>query len=265
MTNSDVPSNTDFPSNKSINSVSPQNNPAAEHKEPPSRPTTPNVPPAEERNNHGEHCRPDQTPWWKYAIELGGVLVVVAYTLVANRQLGVMNGQLAQMMTQTEVAIAQVAPVLTLNNSVNAYHYVSNGSPMIRFEVAFRNDGKNLAYAAIVAYRAQLRAEAPTDAMYVFRENEFVHLAPDVLPIFSGHDGDLVYISPPPTLTYAAEEVKNRRLYIWGRVGCRFSLDRIKVDPRKFCAYVGANDIVNAPFGETGKGIGYVGPYHQCD
>jgi hypothetical protein len=57
----------------------------------------PLVPPATEALNDHCYCRPDQTPWAKYLLELTALLVVVAYTIAAYRQLGVMGGQLTEM------------------------------------------------------------------------------------------------------------------------------------------------------------------------
>ncbi len=36
------------------------------------------------------HCRPDQTPWAKYLLELVAVVIGLGYTIAAYRQLGVM-------------------------------------------------------------------------------------------------------------------------------------------------------------------------------
>src|SRR5258707_246331 len=36
-----------------------------------------------------EHCRPDQTPWAKYLLEIAAVAVGVAYTIAAYNQLGI--------------------------------------------------------------------------------------------------------------------------------------------------------------------------------
>jgi hypothetical protein len=60
-----------------------------------------NIPPPPKRQNNTEHCRPDQTPWWKTAIELAAVLTAIWYAIVATRQLGIMSDQLTEMQRQT--------------------------------------------------------------------------------------------------------------------------------------------------------------------
>lgn len=55
------------------------------------------IPPTPERERKSEHCRPDQTPWWKHIMELAAILVGVAVAIIYYKQLDTMQKQLAEM------------------------------------------------------------------------------------------------------------------------------------------------------------------------
>jgi len=58
--------------------------------------------------SHREHCRPDQTPWWKYAMELAAILVGASVAIIYWRQLNTMNGQLGEMAKQSSTLHRQL-------------------------------------------------------------------------------------------------------------------------------------------------------------
>ncbi len=80
-----------------VKGVTPQENSGKENQKPPVGPTGPSIPPARPRKNDTEHCRPDQTPWWKHLMELAAILVGVAVAIIYYHQLVAMQGQLNQM------------------------------------------------------------------------------------------------------------------------------------------------------------------------
>jgi hypothetical protein len=89
------------PNQPSIDSVSPQDQANREGEEPPKTPPPDtDAAPTNGRHNERKTCRPDQVPWWKYLIELAGVLTVVAYTIIANRQVVISAQQLAEIIKQ---------------------------------------------------------------------------------------------------------------------------------------------------------------------
>jgi hypothetical protein len=95
---SKVPLAQQFPMQPSIDNARPEDETTGKGDKPPELPPPgTNLEPAQEGRGYRKACRPDQVPWWKYLIEVAGVLAVVAYTMVANRQLGVLGGQLTQM------------------------------------------------------------------------------------------------------------------------------------------------------------------------
>jgi len=63
-----------------INGTAPQGDPAQQNREPSTTVPGLGFPPPNARRDESNHCRPDQTPWWKWCIEIGAVFV--GYTLL---------------------------------------------------------------------------------------------------------------------------------------------------------------------------------------
>ena len=82
------------------NTVSPEAATDTETDErPPDTPSGSQIPPAPPPKCNAEHCRPDQTPWWKYMMELAAILVGIAVASIYYRQLDTM--QKANELTKT--------------------------------------------------------------------------------------------------------------------------------------------------------------------
>jgi len=83
------------PIQPTINTVQPEAQPAEETNAGLGQPqTAPNIQPSPKRKPHGQRCRPDQTPWWKYAMELAAILVGGIVAVIYWRQLDTMQRQL---------------------------------------------------------------------------------------------------------------------------------------------------------------------------
>jgi hypothetical protein len=67
-------------------------------------PVPPHVPPPPPQQRYTHACKPDQTPWWKVILEVAALIAVIAYTIAAWQQLGVMGGQLSEMQKSTKAA-----------------------------------------------------------------------------------------------------------------------------------------------------------------
>lgn len=107
------------PIQPTVNAIPPQQQPEQKTAQSPiNPPIIPNLPPSPKRNDDAEHCRPDQTPWWKTAIELAAVLTAIWYAIVASRQLGVMTGQLTEMQKAREQAKIDNAKAITAQQGI---------------------------------------------------------------------------------------------------------------------------------------------------
>ncbi len=90
------------PSQPFVNTVSPKDAAREEGKTaPPYIPPQTDVSPSPEPHEYRCHCRPDQTPWWKHAVELAAVLVGITVALIYYRQLQTMSAQLGEMIKQS--------------------------------------------------------------------------------------------------------------------------------------------------------------------
>jgi hypothetical protein len=92
-----------------VNAIPPQEESAGKNPETPPRSIPdPYLSPPQKTEKNTKQCRPDQTPWWKTAIELAAVLTAIWYAMVATRQLGVMKDQLTEMQRSGEQSTEQV-------------------------------------------------------------------------------------------------------------------------------------------------------------
>lgn len=83
------------PIQPSTNTVHPETEPTKETGEGPVNPQpAPQVQPSPKGKRNREHCRPDQTPWWKYGLEIAAILVGGLVAVIYGRQLNVMERQL---------------------------------------------------------------------------------------------------------------------------------------------------------------------------
>jgi hypothetical protein len=99
------------PIQPSVNTVRPAE--AATQKTPESPTGTPlhsHAPPPPKAKHKTEHCRPDQTPWWKDALHVAEVLAVIAVVVIYNKQLDVMSRQLTEMQDSFKLERPWVGP-----------------------------------------------------------------------------------------------------------------------------------------------------------
>jgi hypothetical protein len=128
------------PTSQTITTPPPQNTADSERAIPAlTPPTPPYIPPSPPEQKSTHTCKPDQTPWWKVLLEVTALLAVIAYTIAAWRQLGVMSGQLTEMQRSTRAAreaaytacvSAQIArsTLVEVQNSGNDSHNLALGS-----------------------------------------------------------------------------------------------------------------------------------------
>jgi hypothetical protein len=94
-------SNCGSPNQEPIHSITPQANTDQERGQPPvDPPLGPDVKLTPEHQQDSKHCRPDQTPIGKYILEVLAAGILAVYTVAAIQQLGVMRGQLGEIVKQ---------------------------------------------------------------------------------------------------------------------------------------------------------------------
>lgn len=102
-------SGTKPPIQPTVDAITPNRATAQKSADPTQRPPIPpDVPPLPEHETETCHCRPDQTPIAKIALEVFGAAVICAYTVAAYWQLSVVSSQLDKMqlgVEQTERAV----------------------------------------------------------------------------------------------------------------------------------------------------------------
>jgi len=85
------------PSQPHINTIASQGDTTHENPEPPMGALGSHVPLPSEHNKVTKERRSDQTPGWKYFLEIAAILLAGAVAIIYYRQLGVMSNQLAEM------------------------------------------------------------------------------------------------------------------------------------------------------------------------
>jgi len=104
-------------SHNGVEAPQPQNTTSGEGTQsPPSLPPQAHIQPAPHDQPEAYSCRPDQTPPAKYFLEVFAVIIGLAYTIAAYRQLGAINGQIGEMKAsgkQTEQMLYLVRQQLT--------------------------------------------------------------------------------------------------------------------------------------------------------
>jgi hypothetical protein len=154
------------PAEQTVATPSPQNTPSAESPVPPKDSLfLSDVPPAPPQKRHTQTYKPDQTPWWKVLLEVVALISVIAYTVAAYRQLGVMTGQLTEMGRSTKAAReAAYAACKSAQIANQTLKEIQSGSV----------DSHNLAIGSIMQAAAVTRGEAAQIRMSPPEKNNVV-------------------------------------------------------------------------------------------
>src|SRR5450432_2656077 len=79
------------PSQQGIGAVSPHETSGEEAQKSPKNPSIiPKTTPPQKKKEETEHCKPDQTPWWKMFLEAAAVAVGIVVAIIYGLQLGQM-------------------------------------------------------------------------------------------------------------------------------------------------------------------------------
>jgi len=96
------------PTQPPLNAIPPDDKSGSEKREVPRATADPDFDPTPIAKKKATECCPDQTPWWKYLIELAAVLTAIWYAIVATQQLGVVKGQLTEMQRSGKQSTEQI-------------------------------------------------------------------------------------------------------------------------------------------------------------
>jgi hypothetical protein len=234
------------PVKKTVTTPSPQDTPGSERTVTPAAPSAhPHVPPSPPQQRRTHTWKPDQTPWWKVLLEVAALLAVIAYTIAAWRQLGVMNGQLGEMSKQypeiKKSADAAKSAAETAKESLTqaqraflftSIKYAISPEGVHQYYVEIRNSGTTPARSTTNQHNCEISNLSPENFDY----RDFpASTKPSLLTI-----GPQAIINMDGEYDLTQDDVKRMRdesksIYIWGWIHYRDVFPNSKPHVTEFC------------------------------